>query len=247
MKRFFWAATAIAGLAVLGSSANAASFDCKPYVEKRSCPEAVVCGNSELSALDDKLALSYQSVFKRLSVRSQEKFQGEQRGWIAERNKCGCDTACLSKIYQERVTDLTSYEAPTGPLVIGYDGEGRVDARMTACLKDVRELTAWSEAETRRGAEDVCVSRKRHADAYAALQTAYSQFRTRQTDRRLAIEEAVVQFRAMINACIAHKSELTTGGHNIQIDIIANEIAASCLTMGSAMLKRETDQPGKPW
>ena len=37
-----------------------------------------------------------------------------------------------------------------------------------------------------------------------------------------------------------HKSGLTTGGHNIMIDVIENDIAAQCLTLGSNLIKGET-------
>jgi len=39
-----------------------------------------------------------------------------------------------------------------------------------------------------------------------------------------------------------HKFGLTTGGHNIMIDIIENDIAAQCLTLGSNLLKDETEK-----
>ena len=43
-----------------------------------------------------------------------------------------------------------------------------------------------------------------------------------------------------MKACIDHKFGLTTGGHNIMIDIIENDIATSCLTLGSNLLRDET-------
>jgi hypothetical protein len=41
---------------------------------------------------------------------------------------------------------------------------------------------------------------------------------------------------------MTHKFSLTTGGHNIRIDIISNEITASCLTLISNLLREETRQ-----
>jgi hypothetical protein len=41
---------------------------------------------------------------------------------------------------------------------------------------------------------------------------------------------------------MTHKFSLTTGGHNIRIDIINNEITASCLTLVSNLLRDETRQ-----
>jgi hypothetical protein len=37
-----------------------------------------------------------------------------------------------------------------------------------------------------------------------------------------------------------HKFGITTGGHNIMIDIIENDIRAACLTLGSNLIKDET-------
>jgi hypothetical protein len=43
----------------------------------------------------------------------------------------------------------------------------------------------------------------------------------------------------MVKACIDHKSGITTGGHNIMVDVIENEIAAKCLTLGANLLREE--------
>ncbi len=50
----------------------------------------------------------------------------------------------------------------------------------------------------------------------------------------------MTSFQAMIKACIDHKSNVTTGGHNIMIDVIPNDIAARCLDFGRTMLDEET-------
>ncbi len=41
---------------------------------------------------------------------------------------------------------------------------------------------------------------------------------------------------------MSHMFGLTTGGHNIMIDIIENDTAAQCLTLGSNLLKAETEK-----
>jgi hypothetical protein len=38
-----------------------------------------------------------------------------------------------------------------------------------------------------------------------------------------------------------HKTSLTTGGHNIMIDVIENDVAARCLALGTSMLREELD------
>ena len=44
----------------------------------------------------------------------------------------------------------------------------------------------------------------------------------------------------MVKGCIDMKWALSTGGHNIGIDMIPNSIAAECLDMGRERIERET-------
>jgi hypothetical protein len=132
-------------------------------------------------------------------------------------------------------------------LVIGYDNEGKVDASPQACLAYVKEITVWDKSQTEKGAKDVCAARKRHVEAYAALQGNYKNFvKAFSVDRRLNLGEAVSNLKILIKACMDHKFGLTTGGHNIMIDIIENDIRARCLTLGSNLIKDETAKYNAP-
>lgn len=62
-------------------------------------------------------------------------------------------------------------------LVIGYDEEGKVDPSAAACRAFVEETVEWDKAEMDQAVRDVCAHRRRHADAYEALQSAYVGFR----------------------------------------------------------------------
>jgi hypothetical protein len=126
-------------------------------------------------------------------------------------------------------------------LTIGYDHEGKIDASYQACLALLKEITEWDQAQTEKGAKDVCAARKRHVDAYNALQATYRNFvKAFSVDRRLSLPESIGSFRTLVNACISHKQGLTTGGHNIMIDVIQNDIVASCLVLGNNLLRDET-------
>jgi hypothetical protein len=132
---------------------------------------------------------------------------------------------------------------PPERLTIGYENEGKIDASHQACVATVKEITEWNEADTQRGAREVCAARKKHIDAYAALQTNYRNFIRQVTmDRRLDWTEAAATVPTLVKTCIAHKFSITTGGHNIRIDIINNEIAAACLTLAANLLRDETRQ-----
>lgn len=125
---------------------------------------------------------------------------------------------------------------------IGYEDEGKVDTSSEACESFVREMTLWSEDEIQRGGREVCAARKRHVDAYAAIQKSYKALMTQiGNDNRLNPAGAAERLAAMIRACIDHKWSLTTGGHNIRVDIIPNEIAAMCLNVGKSLLDRESE------
>jgi hypothetical protein len=126
-------------------------------------------------------------------------------------------------------------------LVFGYEGEGKVDASTAACEAVVKETVEWGPEETKQAVKDVCAARKRHVDAYAAIQKSYKALAKEiEPDHRIDPESAVTAFRAMVKDCIDHKTDLTTGGHNIMIDIIPNDIATACLNLGKTVLDNET-------
>jgi hypothetical protein len=65
-------------------------------------------------------------------------------------------------------------EAPPERLTIGYEGEGKVYASPEACLAFVKEEAAgWSQAQLEEAVQKVCAARKRHVEAYKALQNNY--------------------------------------------------------------------------
>jgi hypothetical protein len=133
-------------------------------------------------------------------------------------------------------------EAPVPQqLVLGYDHEGKIDASPQACLAMVKEMTQWDKAQTEKGAREVCVGRNRHVEAYATLQATYKSFvKAFSEDRRLNLPGSIAAFKTLFKACMDHKFGLTTGGHNIRIDIIENEIATACLVLGNNLLRDET-------
>jgi hypothetical protein len=137
-------------------------------------------------------------------------------------------------------------ETVPSALIVGYEDEGKVDASPQACLAHVREVTEWDKAATERGAKEVCAARKHHVDAYADLQKTYKVFVDGFSgDRRLNLPEAVANLKTLIKACVDHKSGITTGGHNIMIDVIANEVDAGCLTLANNLLKDENAKLAK--
>jgi hypothetical protein len=134
-------------------------------------------------------------------------------------------------------------DAAPDRLVIGYENEGKVEANYQAYLGFVKETTLWSKAEIARGAKRVCAARKRHIEAYEGLQKNYQiLMQELKKDVRLDPPAAASNLQILMKACIDHKFGLTTGGHNIMIDVIENNIAAKCLVLGVNLLREETGE-----
>ncbi len=81
-----------------------ASFDCG---KSRTFIEKAICGNKQLSGMDDRLAEEYG---KALAVAfAPDELKEEQRDWLAKvRNSCQ-DSACLKRVYAQRIELLSTY------------------------------------------------------------------------------------------------------------------------------------------
>jgi uncharacterized protein len=89
------------GSLVLTLPAQAASFDCDKAASKI---EKLICGDNELSKLDETLSKTYQQALERND--DKQKATKEQRQWLKEvRNACR-DMDCLKAAYQERINKL---------------------------------------------------------------------------------------------------------------------------------------------
>ena len=134
-------------------------------------------------------------------------------------------------------------DAPPDRLTIGYENEGKIDASYKGCLAFVKETTSWSKTQTEEGAKLVCAARKRHVDAYETLQRNYGiLMKDLAKDVRLYPADAASNLKILVKACIDHKLSLTTGGHNIMIDVIENDIDGKCLALASNLLRDEIDE-----
>ena len=143
-----------------------------------------------------------------------------------------------------RAEDEGGWHPPPDRLIIGYEGEGKVDASDQGCEKFVKEMVDpyWSKDQIFDGAREVCAARKRHLLAYEALQKSYAGVRDQLlTHRKIDAGPAIASFAAMIKSCIEHKIGMSDGGHNIKMDIIPNADAAVCLKIGKDLLDAEAE------
>jgi uncharacterized protein len=88
---------------------HAASFDCG---KAAGATEKAICANASLSSQDSELASAWKKV---RAQHGDEATLQAQRDWIAQRNACGGDTACLSKRYAERLAALGNASAGEAP------------------------------------------------------------------------------------------------------------------------------------
>lgn len=73
------------------------SFDCH---KAGTASEHAICNSPELSRLDRKMVQLYRK-------KPKSKYLKEtQRAWLKRRNKCAADVTCLTRAYQERITEL---------------------------------------------------------------------------------------------------------------------------------------------
>lgn len=140
-------------------------------------------------------------------------------------------------------TVVHAKDAPPERLTIGYENEGKIEVSDKACLAFVKETTEWTRAETEEGARRVCAARRRHAAAYQAMQKNYrTLMEDLAKDVRLDPPGAASNLKMLVKACIEHKQALTTGGHNIMIDVIENDIDSKCLVLASNLLRDEIEE-----
>lgn len=84
------------------TAVHAASFDC---AKASSSVERAVCGNEDLSRLDDALAELYKTVISDSDAPARRTIRLAQLRWLEVRNTCS-ESSCIQDAYQTRLTEL---------------------------------------------------------------------------------------------------------------------------------------------
>jgi uncharacterized protein len=119
------AAMAVAALGTLvllpfmgSEGAENPSFACAGAL---TATETVICADSALAALDRALATAYRNKFDGLPVESADALDElvksrviTQKAWLAHRNSCGDDRACIYTAYRVRKAALTASDNGKG-------------------------------------------------------------------------------------------------------------------------------------
>ncbi|QXI26483.1 lysozyme inhibitor LprI family protein [Pseudomonas vanderleydeniana] len=100
MKKSLWA---LAALPLFCHGAQAASFDCG---RAKQPTEIAICGDRQLNDLDVEMATTYRLLRGLFAMGNRGAMQDEQLTWLAERNACGSDNACIERQYQKRLGQL---------------------------------------------------------------------------------------------------------------------------------------------
>ena len=86
---------------------HASSFDCASAASKT---EKVICGDGDLSVLDEKLAKHWRLTLAR--VADPKALKTDQRQWLKNRNACGDSAACVRRQYLMRLAELEHATQP---------------------------------------------------------------------------------------------------------------------------------------
>lgn len=97
---------AAAGLVLLATNANAASFSCYGDI---TYTERAICDNPNLSNLDSVMASTYFQMLGGSSKTLKRALQRDQIGWLRQRNGCGANVGCLSAAYHNRLSQFDTY------------------------------------------------------------------------------------------------------------------------------------------
>jgi len=91
---------------LISSPSGAASFNC---AQATSVVEKHICGNAELSKLDDELNAEYKRALSEMLDKAPLRI--DQKQWLkSQRNKCR-NIDCLKKAYRSRIDELKSWNA----------------------------------------------------------------------------------------------------------------------------------------
>jgi uncharacterized protein len=103
VKKPLIAIAAAAALAALAPAADAASFSCYGHL---TYTERTICDNPHLSALDSTMSRYYFNYMRTASRKDRREMRATQIGWLASRNSCSANLACLTTMYHNHIDDF---------------------------------------------------------------------------------------------------------------------------------------------
>lgn len=83
----------------------AASFDCR---KARAPDEKAICANRALNDQDVRMDQLYGITRHLVPMGGRDAIIGDQRAWLAARQTCGGNQACLARSYDNRIRQLNT-------------------------------------------------------------------------------------------------------------------------------------------
>lgn len=131
---------------LLIAPAYAASFDC---TKASTAMEKAICGDAELSALDEQLNQTYRQVLEKSS--NKKALVREQRQWLSDTGSNCFESLCFKTAFQSRILQLSIpwQETINESLTLPIPAIGLVAASRDAALI-TRDGTLWAWGEHER-------------------------------------------------------------------------------------------------
>lgn len=106
----------LAGAPFSGPSPTlAASFDCEKT--DLAPDETAICENRALNDADVRMVTTFEMLSGLLAMGARGAMQDGQTAWLARRQACGSDVACIQSAYDERMQELKEAQTNlSGPL-----------------------------------------------------------------------------------------------------------------------------------
>lgn len=102
----------IFGWLALGMPVQAASFDCGKAASK---VEKLICGDDDLSKLDDELGKAYKEALSKANEAQKQRLVTEQKHWLKQTRNICTDESCFKQAYSSRLAALTTSLVPKPP------------------------------------------------------------------------------------------------------------------------------------
>jgi len=112
--------------------------------------------------------------------------------------------------------------------------------KLEECIADVKEVTSWSESETRKAALKVCELRTIHAREKAKFLTAMDKLNALYKDTKFSgnLPTATKEAWNVVKSCIDFKQEFTYP-HNVGLLIVPEDLRIRCYRLGSGLVESE--------
>lgn len=100
----------LAGFALVLSTggASAASFPCSAA---STASEKTICANLALNDQDVRMSVYYDLAQALVAMGERDQIKSDQTAWLAQRQACGANVACIAALYASRITALQAYTA----------------------------------------------------------------------------------------------------------------------------------------